>query len=96
MSDTPRVDVGALGFALWSDAARALADATVFMIDWSEEDGFELNQKQKVQLVYATLQAGANLEAKFARTLIDEFEREGVDTWGLGSELATVLGRTDA
>jgi hypothetical protein len=90
--ERPRVDVGALAASLHRDAAMALADTVVLAIDWSEEEGCELNQKQKVQLVYAALRASANLEATFARTLIDDIEGEGVATWGLGEELERLLG----
>ena len=85
------VDAGALANAVWGHAARALAASAVLTIDWCEEDGHELNQKQKIQLVYATLQAGANLEAVMARDIVSDLERNGVEVWGLSSELASLV-----
>ena len=90
--DRPKVDAGALAGSLHIDAAAALARTVVFAIDWSEEKGCELNQRQKVQSVDAALRASANLEATFARTLIDDLEESGVSAWGLSDELERVLG----
>jgi hypothetical protein len=90
--ERPKVDAGALASGLHGDAAMALAESVVLAIDWSEEADCELNQKQKVQLVYAALLASANLEATFARTIIDDLESSGVSAWGLRHELERLLG----
>jgi hypothetical protein len=70
------------------EAAQAVSKAVVFAIDWCEQDGYELNEKQKIMLVYGAFQTNANLEASFARALIDESERAGIEDGGLSSELA--------
>jgi hypothetical protein len=93
MSTVPSIDVGALSGSLYGDAARVLAETLILGFDWAEEDENPLNQRQQVELTRAMLAACANLEASFARTLINDLESAGVETWGLSSELESILAR---
>jgi hypothetical protein len=79
-----RVDAGALVTALHADAARALADAVTFAVEWNREHGRALDEAQESELVYATILAGARLEARFTLAVLDELEDGGVTPYGLG------------
>ena len=92
----PRVDAGALGGAVYGEAVDALASAVVLAMDWSEEEGFGLNQKQKIKLVYAALCCSSNLEASMTKTIVDDLEGNGVEAWGLSDDFEQLLGRKES
>ena len=69
-----------------------MATTVVRTIDNLDENDRRLNQLQKVELVKCALEEFGKLEAVFAKTLIDELSRGGVETWGLGGELERLLG----
>jgi hypothetical protein len=87
-----RIDVGALSGALFDTAVQAAAESVVLTVDHLDDEENGLNQLQKIALVHETMRCFANLEAVMAKKLIDEFEREGVQAWGLSSELEGLLG----
>ena len=87
-----RIDVGALSGVLFDTAVQAAAGSVILTIDYLDEEENELNQLQKITLVHETMRSFANLEAVMAKTLIDGLEREGVEAWGLSSELEGLLG----
>ena len=87
-----RIDVGALSGVLFDTAVQAAAESVILTIDYLDEEENELNQLQKITLVHETMRSFANLEAVMAKTLIDGLEREGVEAWGLSSELEGLLG----
>src|SRR4029077_17099573 len=89
----PRVDAGALGKAVFGEAAAALAETLVLAIDWNEEDDNELNQRQKITLARVAILNVSNLEATMTKTIVDTLERNGVETWGLSPDLERLLQR---
>jgi len=92
-TDRPSVDVGALSGELHGAAMDAMAATLIVAFDHLEEDDNPLNQLQRVELVREALLISANLEAMFARTIINDLERNGVATWGLDSDLERLLGK---
>jgi hypothetical protein len=86
------VDVGALSGALFNTVSQAAAEAVVLTMDYLDEDN-PLNQLQKIQLVHEMTRSLANIEASFARELIDTLDRDGVQAWGLSSELERLLAK---
>lgn len=77
-----RVDVGALSASLFDDVSRALAEVVTLTDDFLREDGRELNQLQKGELVHRAISAGSGLERTFLRDIRRTLRDDGVETWG--------------
>ena len=90
----PRIDIGALAGALYNEAATRIAETVVEVIDWLDDDGNGLNQKQRTALVRTALISTEGLEAHFALSLKTTLAIEGVRTWGLSDHLERLLGGT--
>ncbi|HWB57524.1 MAG TPA: hypothetical protein VG479_11355 [Gaiellaceae bacterium] len=63
---------------------RAIAATVVYATEWNAERGRELDEHQKVELVYAALLASANLETRFTCAVVDALETGGITPYGLG------------
>jgi hypothetical protein len=87
-----RIDVGALSGAIFGTIADRMASTVVRTMDNLDEKDNRLNQMHKVELVKCALEEFGTLEAMFAKTIVDELERSGVETWGLGEDLESLLG----
>jgi hypothetical protein len=82
-----QVDAGALVTALHADAARALADAVTFAVEWNREHGRALDEAQEAELAYAAILASARLEARFTVAVVDALEAGGVTPYGFGASI---------
>lgn len=87
MSENNKVDVGGLTGTLFADAWKALMGTVALKISWCKQKGMPLSELQPEQLVESAVAAGANLEAKFARQLVDALNRQSVATWRLDPDL---------
>lgn len=65
----------ALASAIANDAHDRIAEGVTLAFDWLAEDGNELNQMQRVQLLSAILQHVDGLERATLDTLMDAFSR---------------------
>jgi hypothetical protein len=87
MSENNKVDVGGLTGTLFADAWKALRGTVALKISWCKQKGMPLSELQQEQLVESAVAAGASLEAKFARQLVDALNRQSVATWRLDPDL---------
>ena len=86
----PRVDAGALGNAVFSEAVDALAETVVLTGNWLRDDDHPLTETQQLTLARSALLAASNLEARMTRTIVDVLDEAGVEVWG---ELTELLSR---
>ena len=82
VAERPRVDAHALTGACFHEFADALANTVSFTIDRCAESGYPLSERQASELMRSALLMSSDLEARIARHVIDDLERNGVEAWG--------------
>jgi hypothetical protein len=89
-----RIDVGSLAGAVFGDVSARLSQFVVQAFRWAEEDGRELDDHQKEQVLRALFASFDGLEASIVKTLISDLESSGVETWGLSSSLEDLVRKS--
>ena len=85
------VDVGALAAAIREDVTDRLATILVAGFEALEEDGRGLDQLQRADLTQWALDSFDGLERSIAEKLVGDLTRNGVEVWGLPTNLADLL-----
>lgn len=88
---TPVVDVGALAGAIRLEASNRLASTLEVAISACADNGYELNQLQKIELSSSALDHFDGFERFVAAEIIDDLRRSGIAAGGLPRELADLL-----
>jgi hypothetical protein len=89
------VDVGAIAGNLQAEVADRLAETIVLTIDRLRDEERPLNQLQEIALVHTALRSFDGFERAAARCVVDDLTRNGVETWGLSTELSDLLPGDD-
>ena len=90
----PRIDLRSLAGAVFGDISGRLSQFVVQAFRWTGEDGHQLNDHQKEQVLRALFASVDGLEAGIVKTLISELESSGVKTWGLSSSLEDLVRKS--
>jgi hypothetical protein len=90
-----RVDVGALAAAIRADVTDRLSTVLVAGFEALEEDDRGLDQLQRSDLTQWAFDSFDGLERSIAQKLVDGLTRNGVEVWGLSTNLADLMPRND-
>ena len=88
----PRIDLGGLTGTVYHELTGRLASAINLVFEWCDEDGVELNDVQKVQILRAMFASFEGIEAKIAVEIRDDLDRLGIEWWGLSDDLQRMVG----